>query len=59
MLQSGRCLVVESLELWFKTFGSEFLMDVIIGLDPFLGGPVFHRYDFDVVTVIHIAYHDI
>jgi hypothetical protein len=35
MLQSGRCLIVESLEFWFETFGSEFLMNVIIGLDPF------------------------
>jgi hypothetical protein len=35
MLQSGRCLVVESLEFWFETFGSEFLMDVIILIDPF------------------------
>jgi hypothetical protein len=35
MLQSGRCLVVESLEFWFETFGSDLLMDVIIGLDPF------------------------
>jgi hypothetical protein len=35
VLQSGRCLVVESLEFWFETLGSEFLMDVIICLDPF------------------------
>jgi hypothetical protein len=35
MLQSGRCLVVESFEFWFETFGSELLMDVIMGLYPF------------------------
>jgi hypothetical protein len=35
ILQSGRCLVVESLEFWFKTLDSELLMDGIIGLDPF------------------------
>jgi hypothetical protein len=34
-LQSGRCLVVDSLEFWFETLYREFLMDVIIGLDPF------------------------
>jgi hypothetical protein len=33
-LQSGGCLVVESLEFWFETLESEFLMDGIIGLDP-------------------------
>jgi hypothetical protein len=34
-LQRGRCLAVESLEFWCETFDSEFLMDGIIGLDPF------------------------
>jgi hypothetical protein len=34
VLQSGRYLIVESLEFWFETLGSEFLMDVIICLDP-------------------------
>jgi hypothetical protein len=34
MLQSGRRLVVESLEFWFETLGSELLMDVIICLHP-------------------------
>jgi hypothetical protein len=34
-LQSGRCLVVESLEFWFETLDREFLMDGIIGIDPF------------------------
>jgi hypothetical protein len=34
ILQSGRCLIVESLEFWFETLDREFLMDVIIGLDP-------------------------
>jgi hypothetical protein len=35
VLQSGRCLIVESLYFWFETLGSEFLMDVIICVDPF------------------------
>jgi hypothetical protein len=35
ILQSGRCLVVESLEFWFEALDSEFLMDVIICFDPF------------------------
>jgi hypothetical protein len=35
VLQSGRCLVVESLKSWFETLGSEFLMDVTILFDPF------------------------
>jgi hypothetical protein len=59
MIQSGRCLVVESLEFWFETLDSEFLMDVVIGLDPFWGGSGFHRYDFDVVSVINITDHDV
>jgi hypothetical protein len=35
ILQSGGCLVGESLEFWFETLYSEFLMDGIIGLDSF------------------------
>jgi hypothetical protein len=35
VLQSGRCLVVESLEFWCGLLGSEFLVDVIICFDPF------------------------
>jgi hypothetical protein len=58
-LQSGRCLVVESLEFWFETLDIEFLMDDIIGFDPFLGGTRFHWDDFNVVAVINIADHDI
>jgi hypothetical protein len=33
-IQSGPCLVVESLEFWFETLDSDFLMDGIIGIDP-------------------------
>jgi hypothetical protein len=33
-LQSGRCLVVESLELWFETFDRELFMDAVICFDP-------------------------
>jgi hypothetical protein len=35
ILQSGGCLVVKSLEFWFETLDSEFLIDGIIGFDPF------------------------
>jgi hypothetical protein len=35
ILQSGRCLVVESLEFWFEALDSELLMDGIICFDPF------------------------
>jgi hypothetical protein len=35
VLQSGQCLVDECLEFRFETLGSEFLVDVIICLDPF------------------------
>jgi hypothetical protein len=37
ILQSGGCLVVESLELWFETLDRELLMDGVICFDPFLG----------------------
>jgi hypothetical protein len=30
ILQIGRCLVVENLELWFETFDRELLIDVVI-----------------------------
>jgi hypothetical protein len=30
ILQSSRCLIVESLEFWFEALNSEFLMDGII-----------------------------
>jgi hypothetical protein len=30
ILQSGQCLVVESLELWFETLDCELLMDAFI-----------------------------
>jgi hypothetical protein len=38
-LQGVRCLVVESLELWFETFDRELLMYAVICFDPFLCGP--------------------
>jgi hypothetical protein len=34
ILQSGRCLVVESLELWFETLDCELLMNAVICFDP-------------------------
>jgi hypothetical protein len=34
ILQSGRRLVVESLELWFETFDRELFMDAAVCVDP-------------------------
>jgi hypothetical protein len=59
ILQSGRCLVVESLDFWFEALDSELMMDCTICIDPFRGGPIFHGDDFNVVAVINIAEHDI
>jgi hypothetical protein len=59
ILQSGRCLVVESLEFWLETLDSELLMDGIICFDPFWGGSRFHGDDFNVVAIINIADHDV
>jgi hypothetical protein len=59
ILQSGRCLVVESLEFWFEALDSELLMYGIICFDPLLGGPRFHGVDFNVVAVVNIADHDV
>jgi hypothetical protein len=59
VFQSGRCFVVKSLKFWFETLGSEFLMNVIICLDPYRGGPVFHWDNFDIIAVIDITDHDI
>jgi hypothetical protein len=55
ILQSGRCFVVESLELWFETFDCELLMDAVICLDPFQVGPGLHWNDFDVFANIDIT----
>jgi hypothetical protein len=54
-LQSGRCLIVESLELWFETFDCELLMDAVICFDPFRGGPGLHWNEFDVVSIIDVT----
>jgi hypothetical protein len=59
IIQSGRSLVVESLELWLESLDCEFLMDGGICLDPFLGRLGFHWFDFNIVAVINRAYHDI
>jgi hypothetical protein len=55
ILQSGRCLVVESLELWFETFDCELLMDTVIYFDPFLDGPGPHWNDCDVIAIIDVT----
>jgi hypothetical protein len=55
ILQSGLCLVVESLELWFETLDCELLVDAVICFGPFLGGPGLHWNDFDVVAIIDVT----
>jgi hypothetical protein len=57
--QSGRCLVVESLEFWLETLDSELLMKGVICFYPFRGGSRFHGDDFNVVAIINIADHDV
>jgi hypothetical protein len=59
ILQSGGCLVVESLEIWLKTLDSEILMNAVICFDPFRGGPRLHGDELDVVAIIDIADHHI
>jgi hypothetical protein len=39
VLQSGRGLVVKSLELWFETFDCELLVNAVICFDPLRGRP--------------------
>jgi hypothetical protein len=58
ILQSGGCLVVESLELLLETLDSELLMDGIICFDHFRGGSGFHGDYFNIVAIINIADHD-
>jgi hypothetical protein len=57
--QSGRCLVVESLELWFESFDCDILMNAVICFDPFRGGTLTHGNDFDVVAIKDVTYHRI
>jgi hypothetical protein len=59
ILQSGRCLVVESLELWFETFDCDLLVDAVICFDPFQGGPGLHWDDFNIVAIVYITQHDV
>jgi hypothetical protein len=59
ILQSGRCLVVESLELWFETFDCELLVDAVICFDPFRCGPGLHWDEFNVVAIVYVTQHDI
>jgi hypothetical protein len=59
ILQSGQCLVVESLKLWFENFDCELLVDSVICLDPFRGGPGLHWDDFNVVAIVYVTQHDI
>jgi hypothetical protein len=55
ILQSGRCLVVESLELWFETFYCELLMDDFLCFDPFQGGHGLHGNNFNVGPIIDVT----
>jgi hypothetical protein len=57
ILQSGGCLVVESLEFWLETLDSELLMNGFICFYPFRSGPRFHGDDVNVVAIINIADH--
>jgi hypothetical protein len=59
ILQSSRCLVVESLELRFENFDCELLVDAVICFGPFRGGPGPHWEDFDLVAIIDVTQHDI
>jgi hypothetical protein len=59
ILQSGGCLVVESLELWLETLDRELLMNGFICFDPLRGGPRYYGDDFNIVAVIDIADHHI
>jgi hypothetical protein len=59
VLQSGQCLVVESLELWFETFDCELLMNAVIFFDPSRGRPCPHGNDFDIVAIIDVKDHHI
>jgi hypothetical protein len=59
VFQSGGCFVVKSLKFWFETLGSEFLMNVIICLDPFRGGPGSHSDNLYIIAVINITDHDV
>jgi hypothetical protein len=57
ILQSGRCFIIESLELWFETLDCEILMDAAICFDPFLGGPGLYWNDFYLVAIIDVTNH--
>jgi hypothetical protein len=57
ILQSGRCFVVQRLELWLETFDCELFMDAVIYFDPFQGGLGLHWNDFDVVVIIDVTLH--
>jgi hypothetical protein len=59
VFQTSRCFVVESLKFWFETFGIEFLMNVIICIDPFRGRPGFRWDNLDIIAVINITDHDV
>jgi hypothetical protein len=59
VLQSGGCLVVESLELLLETLDSELLMNGVICFYPFRGGSRFNGDDFNIVAIINIADYDV
>jgi hypothetical protein len=59
VFQSSGCFVVKGLKFGFETLGSEFMMDVVICFDPFLGGPRLHWDNFDGVAVKNITDHNV
>jgi hypothetical protein len=59
VLQSGGCLVVESLELWLEPLDCELLLNAVICVDPFRGGPRFHGDESNLVEIKDIADHHI
>jgi hypothetical protein len=59
VFQRSGCFVVKGLKFGFEKLGSEFLMDVVICLDPFRGVPGLHQDNFDAIAVKNITYHDV
>jgi hypothetical protein len=47
------------MQFWFETIGSELLINVIICLNLFRGGPGFHWDNLDIIAVINITDQDV
>jgi hypothetical protein len=59
VFQSGGCFVVKGLKFGFETLGCELLMDVVVCVDPFRGGPGLRWENFDLIAVKNITYHNV